>query len=359
MSTQDNNDDEDDKYFKVKESKDSLFRRIFMFIAVSFMVTTYVCFDDSISGTDSDGSVHLKDSKIRSIMRAIKKDRKKGRNGAITGGFNKKKGDTDLLNDGVVKHNLDKGGLDKQGAESMIEPSLEKLEQKRMKLDQQVRSIKATGIIMETDEESLEVTKALQDITRQVLKKKYGDHANYRVKVDLEFQSSLPDFKENGPHGTLVIEMAPIQYIPVSVYNWLEIARTWKSGAFHRNANHVLQATTNSAAVKSPLAFQEYSDKHPHKKGTVGYCGRPSGPCWYVNIIDNSKNHGPGSQQKKNPHEADGNFGRIVSGMDDVVPRIHSVPQKSWLDKKNQVFIKTMTILVPTGSGGAFTEWVP
>merc|ERR1740124_2158693 len=101
----------------------------------------------------------------------------------------------------------------------------------------------------------------------------------------------------------------------------------------------------NSAAVKSPLAFQEYSDKHPHKKGTVGYCGRPSGPCWYVNIIDNSKNHGPGSQQKKNPHEADGNFGRIVSGMDDVVPRIHSVPQKSWLDKKNQVFIFTLVVI--------------
>jgi len=235
---------------------------------------------------------------------------------------------------------------------------IETLEQRRLELDKQVRDIKATGVIMETDAESLNVTGALQEITRFMIQAKYGNHKHYRVKVDLEFQSSIPDFDTNGPDGTIVIEMAPIEYIPVSVYNWLEIARTWKSGAFHRNAGHVLQATTNAGAVKKSLAFQEYSKLHPHKKGTAGYCGRPSGPCWYISIQDNTGNHGPGSQQQKNPHEADANFGRIVEGLDDVVPRIHTTPQKSWLDKNNQILIKTMTILV-SEPDGTFVEWQP
>ena len=91
----------------------------------------------------------------------------------------------------------------------------------------------------------------------------------------------------------------------------------------------------------------------------MGYCGRPSGPCWYISILDNTQNHGPVSQQNHNPYEADANFGKIVVGMDDVVPRIHFVPQRSWLDKKNQVFIKKMTILVPTEPGGEFIPWKP
>lgn len=65
---------------------------------------------------------------------------------------------------------------------------------------------------------------------------------------------------------------------------------------------------------------------------------------------------GPGSQQSKNPHEADANFGRVVEGFDDVVPRIHSVPQQGWLDEKNQIKIIKMTILIPDGSGG-YMEW--
>lgn len=233
----------------------------------------------------------------------------------------------------------------------------EELEEKVIELDAKVRAIKATGVIMETDEKSLQVTEQLQSATKELLKVRYGDHNAYRVKVDLEFQPSIPDFAEKGKDGTIVIEMAPINLIPVSVFTFLEIARTWKGGAFHRNAAHVLQATANSGVTKS-LPFQEYSPEFPHKLGTTGYCGRPSGPCWYISIMDNTKNHGPGSQQKKNPHEADANFGKIVQGMDDVVPRIHTTPQTEWLDEKNHIFIRKMTILVP-GDDGSFVEWKP
>ncbi|CAB9498591.1 expressed unknown protein [Seminavis robusta] len=234
--------------------------------------------------------------------------------------------------------------------------ALETLERRVHLLDEEVRAIKKTGVIMETDPTSLQKTGELKDLTRNLLKLKYGDHPAYRVKVDLEFQPSIPDFAEKGPDGTIVIEMAPIEYQPVSVYNFLEIARTWIRGSFHRNAGHVLQVMTVSGITKH-LPFQEYSKEFPHKKGTAGYCGRPSGPCWYVSIMDNTINHGPGSQQQKNPYEADANFGTIVQGMEDVVPRIHTVPQKGWLDQQNQVKIIRKTVLIPDGQGG-FKPWV-
>lgn len=235
-------------------------------------------------------------------------------------------------------------------------PELAFLEQEYNRLDAKVREIKKTGVIMETDKESLEWTGKLQTAARQLIQTKYGKPP-YRIRVDLEFQPSIPDFDTKGKFGSIVIEMAPIEYIPVSVWTFMEVARTWQEGSFHRNAGHVLQATTKASAITRHLPFQEYSKNFPHKKGTTGYCGRPSGPCWYISIQDNTHNHGPGSQQKHNPHEADANFGTVVEGMDDVVPRIHSTPQTSWLDKSNQIFIRTMTILVPTGPGGAFEEW--
>ena len=124
-------------------------------------------------------------------------------------------------------------------------------------------------------------------------------------------------------------------------------------------ASHVLQVSVNSD-VKPPLAFQEYSKEFPHKIGTTGYCGRPSGHngCWYISTMDNTRNHGPGSQQKHNPYEADANFGKVISGYDEVVPRIReAMPNKGFLDnRKDWVLIPRMTILVDDGTGN-FVEW--
>jgi hypothetical protein len=158
-------------------------------------------------------------------------------------------------------------------------------------LDEEVRAIKKTGVIMETDPEAIKKTTMLKEATRTLIKTKYGDHEAYRVKVYLEFQPSIPDFASKGPDGSITIEMAPIDLQPVSVYNFLEIARTWIRGSFHRNAPHVLQVNAVSEAIHKPLPFQEYSEQFPHKKGTTGYAGRPSGPGWYVSIQDNTINH--------------------------------------------------------------------
>ena len=156
----------------------------------------------------------------------------------------------------------------------------------RAALEDRVRALKKTGVIMEADAESRRLTAQLQDATRELLALRYGDigDRNYRVRLDLEFQPTLPDFAEKGKEGSLLVELAPVSLLPCSVYNFLEIARTWKKGAFHRNADHVLQAIARSDVTR-PMPFQEYRREYPHRRGTLGYAGRPSGPEFYVRSV--------------------------------------------------------------------------
>lgn len=239
-------------------------------------------------------------------------------------------------------------------------PSEQELQRVVHELDKKVRKYKKQpDVIMETDPEGLELTKELQQATHRLLVKRYGQY-NFRVRVDVIFPDVITQSDGLPASDYLLIELAPIDLIPCSVYNFLEIARTWKDGAFHRNADHVLQVAVNSDVTKS-MPFQEYSPEFPHKKFTTGYAGRPSGPAWYISIKDNTVNHGPGSQQERNPYEADSLFGRIVRGIEDVVPRIHSTPQKGWLDKPNQIRITKMTILRKQGNdeNGEWLPWTP
>ena len=84
----------------------------------------------------------------------------------------------------------------------------------------------------------------------------------------------------------------------------------------------------------------------------------------YVSTQNNSRNHGPGSQQEANPHEADSCFGAVIRGFDTDVQRISKVPGKGFLgDKKLQVLIKRMRILVPMDGKGpeedGYVQWSP
>ena len=234
------------------------------------------------------------------------------------------------------------------------EISTEDLEKKVVDLDQMVRAIKDRVDIFETNDEALAAAKSLQDATRELLHRRYGLQEPYRVVVELEFQDTISDFNENGSHGSFTIDLAPSSLQPHSIYTFLEVARQWKGGAFHRIAHHVLQVMVKTHTVKH-LAFQEYSPEYPHKAGTVGYAGRPSGPAFYVSIQDNSKNHGPGSQQAHNPYEADSCFGTVVEGYEHVL-RIRKVEGMGFLgDAKRHVLIKSMTIQVPQGDD--YEDW--
>ena len=60
-------------------------------------------------------------------------------------------------------------------------------------IDEAVRAIKKTGIIMEADKEALKLTGLLQEYTRELLELRYGEtNKNYRVLLELEFQNSIP-----------------------------------------------------------------------------------------------------------------------------------------------------------------------
>jgi len=75
------------------------------------------------------------------------------------------------------------------------------------------------------------------------------------------------------------------------------------------------------------LAFPDYNDEHPHLPWTVGYTGRPGGPDWYINKVDNSKGHGPGGQsQHLLDEQGDSCFGTISiegDGRDMLVRHIY------------------------------------
>jgi hypothetical protein len=229
--------------------------------------------------------------------------------------------------------------------------------------EEEVRALKNhKGIIMERDPWARRLTKDLQIATRQLLLRRYRT-SNLRVRVDLEFPPSETTEGDDKPlRDFFIIEMAPIDLIPCSVHYFLELVRNFESGAFVRNAVHVLQASTTSSSnpEELPMPFQEYSPEFPHLMYTTGYVGRPSGPDWYVNIMDNSKSHGPGSQQTNDPFEADSLFGKIVEGGETtVIARIRSIPRTGWLDASTKVTITNLTILVLPFDTNEWVPWIP
>lgn len=135
--------------------------------------------------------------------------------------------------------------------------SMDSLIKEVEELDANVRRIKETGVFMEQDEVGLTATKKLQEATRRLLAARYGPEEPYRVKVVLEFQDTIPDFEEKGKDGSILLEMAPSRLQPHSIFSFLEVARQYKGGAFHRIAGHVLQVMVRGQFPH--LAFQEYS----------------------------------------------------------------------------------------------------
>jgi len=60
------------------------------------------------------------------------------------------------------------------------------------------------------------------------------------------------------------------------------------------------------------LAFPDYHPEYPHVPWTVGFTGRPGGPDWYINKVDNTEVHGPGGQPQHDLEEqGDSCFGTI------------------------------------------------
>jgi len=254
---------------------------------------------------------------------------------------------------GWVKSSL----IEKEEGLNNNEGLLEVLEAKELELREVVSEMKRNKVIMERDAAALKATVELQMATRELLVNKYGETKNgkYLVEMQVMFPKMMPDGEGVSSTGRILIETAPIQLMPHAVHLFLEIVRTWESGAFHRNAGHVLQTWVKfSRKDFKRLAFQEYSKDYPHVKGTLGFAGRPGGGAFYISTVDNTRNHGPGSQGSKT--EADSCFGRVIEGQD-VVERLTNVWGKDkafdrskmgFLDKRSQHAMITSMKIIPS-----------
>jgi cyclophilin family peptidyl-prolyl cis-trans isomerase len=160
----------------------------------------------------------------------------------------------------------------------------------------------------------------------------------------------------------VMIELASPKLMPHSVHTFLsQISEGyWTRGtpAFVMNPGHVLQACPHPCLETKALggsypgdpyvdmkhagldavSFQEYHPDYPHEKYTIGFAGRPhSGPEFYINIMNNTLDHGPIEARKRalgDDYNKDGDdevdettlepdpcFGKIVSGFD-VIDKI-------------------------------------
>lgn len=212
------------------------------------------------------------------------------------------------------------GGSRKRATATVVDmDALESLVSRRREA---VATMKRSGTVMETDRRGVESARALQNATRRLLKARYGPGPTYKVALRLQFPKSM-----GGDEESLVVETASLELMPHAVHVFLDScvtrrSETW-SGAFHRNAGHVLQAYVKAEGAKG-LAYQEYSPDFPHKKYTLGFAGRPGGPEFYISTIDNVLNHGPGSQGSKT--EADSCFAKVSPGYESVVERMRRQP---------------------------------
>lgn len=199
-----------------------------------------------------------------------------------------------------------------------------------------VVAIRGTGynaaVDMSSDALAVKAVKKLQDVTRKLLQTKWTKYTTtggkddlkgtvFRVKADVTFPKNMPDEAEKGTAASFVLETAPIELMPHSILNFLEMvtADAKVLPYFWLNAPHILMIGFDDDVhhEKGGQAFQEYTDKFSHEPFTVGFGGRPGGPATYISKMDNSIAHGPGSQGST-MNEADSCFARIFEGQDTV-----------------------------------------
>lgn len=179
---------------------------------------------------------------------------------------------------------------------------------------------------------------------------RFGQGPHY-VDMEIEYpeyQSTILE-STNWPRarGIVRYEMASLDLMPVAVNLFLQQVHhgLWDGCSFVVNAVHIIQAgphrhngqggydhnipelydrfISNKLDV---MPFQEYSTDYPHVKHTLGFSGRPSGPDFYINKIDNSVSHGPGGQEHHDLHEeADPCFAKVVSG-EQILEDIYKIP---------------------------------
>lgn len=169
----------------------------------------------------------------------------------------------------------------------------------------------------------------------------------------------IPDGMGNlGPEQRMVVQLAPLDLVPHAVHFFLEQIEhgLWNSENYiYLNGPHVLQIgpqvweedygemTDEEYEERrvghfyelglEELIFPDYSEEYPHVQYTLGFTGRPGGPDFYINKMDNSETHGPGGQdQHALEHQADSCFGMIVEGIEvmQTIFNAKTYAEKGW-----------------------------
>jgi cyclophilin family peptidyl-prolyl cis-trans isomerase len=135
------------------------------------------------------------------------------------------------------------------------------------------------------------------------------------------------------------VQMAPLSEMPHAVHLFMEQVshELWDNSWFYINGPHVIQAGPqveegsgnegeDPRAVSlrpfrelslETMSFPEYSKEFPHVPWTLGFTGRPGGPDFYINKVDNTYAHGPGGQDHHDLQEfADSSFAKVIKGFD-------------------------------------------
>lgn len=160
----------------------------------------------------------------------------------------------------------------------------------------------------------------------------------YKVEIELSFPQVPPEDHPNPQSWQrvsqwIVVELAPLDIMPHSVNMFLRQVhhKMWEGMTMVLKDEKKIQfgpRTThgeerNFGRNFSKLLYQEYSNKYTHEQWTLGYAGRPGGPDFYINLVDNTEEFGPGMDRHS---EADPCFGRVVEGFD-VLERIGMIPK--------------------------------
>ena len=142
----------------------------------------------------------------------------------------------------------------------------------------------------------------------------------YFVEFEVEIEGARMYF---------TVETAPNELMPHSVFIFMQMVkdRIWDETVFIHNWKHIVQAAPISPDGHSKkdistyeLSFPEYSEEYNHEKYTLGFAGRPGGPEFYINLLDNDDSHGPGKQGHSSVlNDADPCFAKIIMGTDTFV----------------------------------------
>jgi len=176
-----------------------------------------------------------------------------------------------------------------------------------------------------------------------------SDHGKTEVLQNAKSGDGSASSSSSSSAHSLILEMAPLELMPHSVYTFLEMvdAKLFDGCSFILNAMNVIKAAplpyekgvSPSKMVKAftrlgldTVSFREYSDDYPHEQYTVGFAADGS-PSFYINTDDNTEQHA-----------GEPCFARIVSGFE-TVDKMEAEPVRNGMWYKKRIGIKKATIL--------------